>query len=171
MTREEVFRASGPTSGGVLHVKLGAKHDGTLVAADIELAYQAGAFPGSPAIPGCMTAFACYDVPNARAVGYDVVSNRPKCAAYRAPGAPLSAFAVESAMDELALQLKMDPIALRLKNAAKEGLSDLLKQLMMIKAPEPFSMAMVRGLHKPTYAKTSIVGMNPLVALMTNCSA
>jgi len=121
MTREDVFRASGPTSGGVLHVKLGAKHDGTLVAADIELAYQAGAFPGSPAIPGCMTAFACYDVPNARAVGYDVVSNRPKCAAYRAPGAPLSAFAVESAMDELALQLKMDPIALRLKNAAKEG--------------------------------------------------
>jgi CO/xanthine dehydrogenase Mo-binding subunit len=121
MTREEVFKASGPTSGGVLQVKLGARSDGTLVAAECELAYQAGAFPGSPAIPGCMTAFACYDIPNARTVGYDVVSNRPKCAAYRAPGAPMAAFAVESALDELALELGMDPVELRLKNAAKEG--------------------------------------------------
>jgi len=121
MSREEVFKASGPTSGGVLQVKLGARRDGTLVAAECELAYQAGAFPGSPAIPGCMTAFACYDIPNARTVGYDVVSNRPKCAAYRAPGAPMAAFAVESALDELALELGMDPVELRLKNAAKEG--------------------------------------------------
>ncbi|MEN9725662.1 MAG: hypothetical protein RL434_28 [Pseudomonadota bacterium] len=121
MSREEVFKASGPTSGGVLHVKIGARRDGTLLAGECELAYQAGAFPGSPAIPGCMTAFACYDIPNAKTVGFDVVSNRPKCAAYRAPGAPMAAFAVESALDELALKLGMDPIELRLKNAAKEG--------------------------------------------------
>ena len=68
-----------------------------------------------------MTAFACYYIPNARTVGYDVVSNRPKCAAYRAPGAPMAAFAVESSLDELALKLGMDPVELRLKNAAKEG--------------------------------------------------
>ncbi len=121
MSREEVFRASGPTSGAHLRVKIGAKRDGTLVAGDLELAYQAGAFPGSPAIPGCMTGFAAYNIPNAKSVGYDVVSNRPKCAAYRAPGAPMAAFAVESALDELALQLGMDPIELRLKNAAQEG--------------------------------------------------
>ena len=56
MTREEVFRATGPTSGGVIEVKLGAKRDGTIVAADLVLKYQAGAFPGSPVQPGCMCA-------------------------------------------------------------------------------------------------------------------
>src|SRR5581483_49384 len=98
MTREEVFRASGPTSGGTMTVKLGAKKDGTIVAAQQVLKYQAGAFPGSPIGPGCMCGFAMYDIPNVDVVGYDVVSNRPKVAAYRAPGAPISSWAVECAM-------------------------------------------------------------------------
>jgi CO/xanthine dehydrogenase Mo-binding subunit len=121
MTREEVFRATGPTSGGVIEVKLGAKRDGTIVAADLVLKYQAGAFAGSPVQPGCMCAFAMYDLPNVHITGYDVVSNRPKVAAYRAPGAPISSFGVESCLDELARELGMDPLALREKNAAKEG--------------------------------------------------
>jgi CO/xanthine dehydrogenase Mo-binding subunit len=121
MSREDVFRASGPTSGGVVYVKLGATKDGRIVAAEAELKYQAGAFAGSPVGPGCMCAFAVYDLPNVHVVGYDVVSNRPKVAAYRAPGAPISAFAVESAVDDLARKLNMDPIELRLKNAARNG--------------------------------------------------
>jgi CO/xanthine dehydrogenase Mo-binding subunit len=121
MTREEVFRGTGPTSGGVIEVKLGAKRDGTIVAADLVLKYQAGAFPGSPIQPGCMCAFAMYDLPNVNIIGYDVVSNRPKVAAYRAPGAPISSFGVESCLDELALELGIDPLSLREKNAAKEG--------------------------------------------------
>src|SRR5271163_3000692 len=121
MTREEVFRATGPTSGGVIEVKLGAKRDGTIVAAEMVLKYQAGAFPGSPVQPGCMCGFAMYDLPNVQITGYDVVSNRPKVAAYRAPGAPISSFGVESCMDELARELRMDPLVLREKNAAKEG--------------------------------------------------
>ena len=121
MTREEVFKASGPTSGGTVWVKLGAKKDGTIVAAEAVLKYQAGAYPGSPIGPGCMTAFAVYDLKNVKITGYDVVSNRPKVAAYRAPGAPISAFGVESCMHELAVKLGIDPIALRAKNAAKEG--------------------------------------------------
>ncbi len=68
-----------------------------------------------------MTSLACYDVENVSIVGYDVVCNRPKAAAYRAPGAPHAAHAVESALDELALKLGMDPIELRLKNAVKDG--------------------------------------------------
>ena len=122
MTREEVFRASGPTSASVMTVRLGAKADGTLTAADVVLKYQAGAFPGSPVGAGSMTALACYDVPNFLIVGYDVVTNTPKTAAYRAPGAPISAFAVESAMDDLALKLGMDPLALREKNAVRDGM-------------------------------------------------
>ncbi len=121
MTRDEVFRATGPTSGAVIEVKLGAMNDGTIVAADVVLKYQAGAFPGSPVGAGSMTALACYDVPNFSIVGYDVVTNTPKVAAYRAPGAPISAFGVESAVDDLALKLGMDPIALREKNAVRDG--------------------------------------------------
>ncbi len=121
MSREEVFRGTGPTSGGVIEVRLGAKKDGRIVAAGLELKYQAGAFPGSPVGPGCMCGFAMYDIPNVDIVGYDVVSNRPKVAAYRAPGAPISSFGVESCLDELAHQLGIDPLVLREKNAAKDG--------------------------------------------------
>jgi CO/xanthine dehydrogenase Mo-binding subunit len=121
MTREDVFRGSGPTSGATVHVKLGARKDGTIVAAQEILKYQAGAFPGSPIGPGCMCGFAMYDLPNVDVVGYDVVSNRPKVAAYRAPGAPITSFAVESALDDLADRLGIDPLTLREKNAAKNG--------------------------------------------------
>ena len=121
MSREEVFRATGPTSGAVVTVKLGATADGTFVAADVDLKFQAGAFPGSPVGAASMTALACYDIANVSIVGWDVVTNSPKVAAYRAPGAPMAAFGVESAIDEMALKLGMDPIALREKNAARNG--------------------------------------------------
>jgi CO/xanthine dehydrogenase Mo-binding subunit len=121
MSREEVFRATGPTSGAVVEVKLGATRAGKITAAQAVLKYQAGAFPGSPVQPGCMCAFAMYDLVNVSVTGYDVVCNRPKVAAYRAPGAPIASFAVESCLDELAQRLGMDPIALREQNAAKDG--------------------------------------------------
>jgi len=121
MSREEVFKGSGPTSGSSMWVKIGVKRDGTLVAADGIFKFQAGAFPGSPVMNGCLCAFAPYDIPNQRTVGYDVVSNRPKAAAYRAPGSPISAFAVESVLDMCARKIGMDPLEMRLKNAAKPG--------------------------------------------------
>ena len=121
MSREEVFRASGPAPGGNIHVKIGAMRDGRIVAAECRVDMQAGAFPGSPVGPACMCSYACYDIDNVHIVGFDVVSNRPKVAAYRAPGAPISAWAVESTMDILAQRLNIDPIELRLMNAAKKG--------------------------------------------------
>ena len=121
MSRAEVFRASGPTSGAKIWVKIGATRKGRITAAEAVLKYQAGAFQGSPVQPGCMCAFAPYDLDNVRVVGFDVVVNRPKVAAYRAPGGPISEFAVESVIDELAKRLSLDPIEFRLKNAAKEG--------------------------------------------------
>ena len=121
MSRTEVFRASGPTSGGATKIKIGAKKDGTITAAAADLAYQAGAFPGSPIGPGCMCAFAPYNIENVNVVGYDVVVNRPKVAAYRAPGAPISEFGVECVLDEIAAELSIDPIELREKNAATQG--------------------------------------------------
>ena len=121
MTRDEVFRGTGPTSGSKMRVKLGARRDGKLVAAEAWLAYQAGAFKGSPVQMGVMCMLAPYDVPNFRLEGFDVVNNMPKTAAYRAPGAPISAFASETLLDELARKLEMDPLEFRLRNAAEEG--------------------------------------------------
>jgi CO/xanthine dehydrogenase Mo-binding subunit len=121
MSRTEVFQASGPTSGAKVRVKIGATRAGRITAAEALLKYQAGAFQGSPVQPGCMCAFAPYDLENVKVVGFDVVVNRPKVAAYRAPGGPISEYAVESVIDELARKLDIDPIEFRLKNAAKEG--------------------------------------------------
>ncbi len=121
MSREDVFRASGPTSGSKSTVKIGAKKDGTIVAGQGTFYLQAGAFPGSPIRGAAGCAFAPYNIANVHSFGYDVVSNRSKVAAYRAPGAPIGAHAVECVLDELAEKLKMDPLELRLKNAAKQG--------------------------------------------------
>jgi CO/xanthine dehydrogenase Mo-binding subunit len=82
---------------------------------------EAGAFPGSPAQAAAMTVLAPYALDHFAIEAFDVVVNKPKTAAYRAPGAPQAAFAVESLLDELAQKLGIDPIALRLANAASEG--------------------------------------------------
>src|SRR5262244_2995726 len=82
MSREEVFKSSGPTSGAKVWVKVGATREGRITAADALLRYQAGAFQGSPVQPGCMCVFAPYEIENVRVIGFDVVVNRPKVAAY-----------------------------------------------------------------------------------------
>ena len=121
MSREETFRATGPTSGSWNTVRIGATRDGKITAGTATFRFQAGAFPGAPARPAAMCAFAPYDIENVKSVGIDVVMNRPKSNAYRAPGSPIAAHAVESTLDELADKLGIDPVEFRLKNAAKEG--------------------------------------------------
>ena len=121
MSRDEVFRATGPTSGSMSTVKIGAKKDGTITAAQGTFHIQAGCLPGGPVRGPVGCSFAPYDIANVLSVGYDVVSNRSKVAAYRAPGAPLGAYATESVLDELAEALKIDPLELRLKNTAVKG--------------------------------------------------
>ena len=121
MTRTEVFEASGPAPGSWMKVKIGAKNDGRMTAVQADIAMDAGAYPGSPVMQASTCAFACYDVENGKIDGYDVVVNKPKTAAYRAPGSPQAAFAVETVVDEVCQQLGMDPIEFRLLNAAKEG--------------------------------------------------
>ncbi len=121
MTRDEVFRASGPTSATSIDVKIGARKDGTITAAEATLRYTSGPYAGMWAELGAMTAFACYKLDNVKTVGYEVLVNRPKTAAYRAPSAPMAAFAVESAVDELAKEIGIDPVDFRIRNAAQEG--------------------------------------------------
>ena len=121
MTREAVFQATGPTSATYNRIKLGAMRDGRVIAADAYLAYAAGAYPGSPVGAGVQCAFGPYYFENQRIDGFDVVTNGPKSAAYRAPGAPASEFAVEATLNELAERLNIDPIELRILNATEEG--------------------------------------------------
>ncbi|MEM7684503.1 MAG: xanthine dehydrogenase family protein molybdopterin-binding subunit [Pseudomonadota bacterium] len=121
MPRDDVFRATGPTASSSIDVKIGMKNDGTITAGQAILRMQGGAFPGSPVDMAAMCAFAPYALDNVQAVGYDVICNRPKQAAYRAPGSPMACFAVESVVDMLCNQLNLDPFEVRLKNGAKEG--------------------------------------------------
>ena len=121
MSREDVFLGTGPTAGTHSRVKIGATKDGTIKAMEAELAYEAGAYPGSFVTPGGMCVFAAYECENISVEGFDVVVNKPSCAAYRAPGAPQAAFAAEQVIDEVARKIGMDPVEFRLRNAAKEG--------------------------------------------------
>ena len=121
MSRIEVFEGSGPAPGSWAKIKVGATRDGRLTACQATMAFEAGAYPGSPVMQGITCAFGCYDVPNGLVDGYDVVVNKPKSAAYRAPGSPQAAFGVESVMDEICGRLGIDPIEFRLINAAKQG--------------------------------------------------
>jgi len=121
MSRGEVFRATGPGSDSRIRVKMGATKNGRIVAAEIELYYGAGAFPGSPFMNGCLCAFSHYAIPNQHVKGHDVVANRAVTCAYRAPGSPQSNFAVESVLDVIAKKLRIDPIDIRITNAIRKG--------------------------------------------------
>ena len=122
MSRAEVLRATGPTASASMDVKMGMKADGTITAVSVNFRMQGGAFIGSSPVGEALScALACYTVPAVFHQGYEVLANRPKAAAYRAPGSPMAAFAVESLLDEMCHELGLDPLAVRLKNAAREG--------------------------------------------------
>jgi xanthine dehydrogenase molybdenum-binding subunit len=121
MSYSDVLAATGPTSGSYIRVKIGADKNGRITAAQAYLAYEAGAYPGSPVGAAVNTIFAPYRLENVQVDGYDVVVNKPRTAAYRAPGATNAAFAAETVIDELCDKLGMDPLEFRLLNGAKEG--------------------------------------------------
>ncbi|MBX7112053.1 MAG: xanthine dehydrogenase family protein molybdopterin-binding subunit [Dehalococcoidia bacterium] len=121
MTRQEVFEATGPTPGAHMRVKIGAKRDGTITAIDWEGIYESGAYPASAFTAGAMAAWGPYDIKNFRSTAWEVVNNKPRVQAYRAPAAPAAAWSVESMVDEVARAIDLDPVELRLKNAMKEG--------------------------------------------------
>lgn len=121
MNREDVFKATGPTISSLTDVKIGMTKDGRITAAHAMLRYQGGAFPCGTIEFGAMSAFAAYDLEAVQAEGFNVMTNRPLQAAYRAPGAPVAIYPVESVVDELCQELGLDPLEVRLKNAARKG--------------------------------------------------
>jgi CO/xanthine dehydrogenase Mo-binding subunit len=121
MSRSDVLAATGPNSGSYIKVKMGVNAEGRITAAQALLVYEAGAYPGSPVGGGMGVMFAPYRIENALLDGYDVLVNKPRTAAYRAPGGSNAAFACETVIDEICEKLGMDPIEFRLLNGVKEG--------------------------------------------------
>ena len=121
MTRADVMEASGPTAGSYMKVKMGATKDGKLTAAQADLRFEAGGYAGSPVGAAALCMFSPYDVENLLIDAYDVVDNKPKSTAYRAPGAPIGSFGAETVVDEICEKIGMDPLEFRLLNGAKEG--------------------------------------------------
>jgi xanthine dehydrogenase molybdenum-binding subunit len=121
LSREEVLRATGPGAATVSTIKVGARRDGTITAIQARLVYDAGAFPGAPLRSAIRRVFSHYRTPNLKIDAYDVVTNKPHVAAYRAPGATPTNFALESVIDEVGEALHMDPLAFRLCNVSRPG--------------------------------------------------
>ena len=121
MSYSDVLSATGPTSGSYIRVKMGADASGRITAAEVYIAYEAGAFPGSPVTSGMGVMLAPYRIDNVQMDGYDVVVNKPRAAAYRAPGGTNANFTVETVVDEISEKLHMDPLEFRLLNGVKEG--------------------------------------------------
>jgi CO/xanthine dehydrogenase Mo-binding subunit len=101
-------------------VRLGAKRDGTLTAIAVEIHQQIGAHKtgGEPSDVSA-TYQTLYQCPNVRTEQTSVYTNTGPAVAFRAPGHVEAAAALESAMDELARALEMDPVELRLRNYAE----------------------------------------------------
>ena len=117
----EVQRSRHPAR---IWMKTGAKRDGTIVARDVRITIDGGAYADeSPPV----LAFALlmsrgpYRIPNARARGQAVYTNKLRAGSFRGFGNPQATFAGESQIDELAAKLGMDPLELRLKNAMRPG--------------------------------------------------
>lgn len=121
MSHPEVLAASGPASASWIRVKMGVDRDGKITAAAVNLAYAAGAFPGSTVGVAMGTILGHYRIANLQIDGYDVVTNTPWSASYRALGATNAAFTSESVVDELCEKLGMDPIEFRLLNGVRTG--------------------------------------------------
>ncbi len=120
-SRAEVLLATRPGAPARVTVKLGARKDGLLTAADAFYEMESGCYPGSPVGAAAYVGLAPYRLTNSRTRGREVVTNKPAVGAYRAPGATQAAFAVEQAADELALKLGLDPLEFRIKNGLVTG--------------------------------------------------
>ncbi len=114
LTREEMMRCVGNRPANTITLKAGARKDGTLVALDATLLGAMGAYPTGATSSYLMLDL--YTCPNVRVVERSVLINAGQARAFRAPGYPQAAWALEQVLDELATKLRLDPVALRLKN-------------------------------------------------------
>lgn len=121
LTRREDFLLGTPGPECEISLKVGARRDGTLTALQARVVFDSGASPGAPASIAAILLGGYYKVPHLEIESLEVLTHKPPNGAYRAPGAPQATFAIESTMNILAQQLKIDPVEFRLRNAAQAG--------------------------------------------------
>ena len=122
MSREEMLTGgSGPAAAARIDVRVGADANGKITAVDGHYVFDTGGIPGTPTTLLMQASAACYQTPCLRLEGMDIMTNKPRTEAYRGPGGIQAAFAFEQAVDELALQLDIDPLELRRRNASVTG--------------------------------------------------
>lgn len=132
-TRSETFAATPKRHPFFMKVKVGAKKDGTLMALDFDLTADGGAyksFSNSVTQRGLIHSQGPYRFPNAHVYGKAVYTNTAFRGAMRGFGVPQVAFAIESILDELASELKIDPLAIRVKNGFVKGDTTICGQLL-----------------------------------------
>src|SRR2546421_4110216 len=121
MTRREELEAGMPAPQVIIRLKTGVKRDGTLVALDGEVVIESGAFSGAVlAVSGVFLA-SLYKWPAFDVRGFEVLTHKPSIAAYRAPVAPHTIFAIDSHMEQIARALGQDSVAFRLRHLEREG--------------------------------------------------
>ena len=151
-TRSETFAATPKRHPFFMNVKLGAKKDGTLMALDFDLIADGGAyksFSSSVIQRGLIHSQGPYRFPNAYAYGKVVYTNTVLKGAMRGFGVPQVAFAIESILDELARELKMDPLALRMENGFVKGDTTICGQVL----DHPIGFQECMETLKPLYEK------------------
>ncbi len=121
LSRGDELAAGNPAPASRISIRLGATEDGTLTAIDADCLLDDGCYPAGMTGLAAILLGSFYPVKNLRIRAREIVTFKPSVGAYRAPCSPQAAFALEQALDELAGKLDMDPIELRLKNAADPG--------------------------------------------------
>ena len=123
MTRDEVFRYTSKRHRSYIHYKVGADKGGKILGMRAEGLFDKGAYKSVDVIPhrSASLAAGAYRVPAADVYNYSAFTNHVYGGAMRGLGAPQQYFALECTIDDLALQLGMDPIELRLKNILEDG--------------------------------------------------
>ena len=122
LSRTQDFEIQRSRHPARIWMKTGARRDGTIIARDVDLTLDGGAYADeSPAVLAfaLLMARGPYHIPSARARGRAIYTNKLRAGSFRGFGNPQASFAGESQIDELAARLAIDPVELRLKNAMR----------------------------------------------------
>jgi CO/xanthine dehydrogenase Mo-binding subunit len=121
MSRREELEAGMPAPQVIIRLKTGVKRDGTLMALEAETVLDSGAFSGTVLAVSAVFLGSMYRWPAFEIRGAEVLTHKPSVAAYRAPVAPQTIFAIESHMEQIARELGLDPVEFRLRHLVQEG--------------------------------------------------
>jgi len=121
MTRREELDAGNPAPQVIIKLKTGCKRDGTLMALDADTIIESGAFSGAVLTMSAVFIASVYKLPVFEVRGFEVLTHKPSIAAYRAPTAPHTFFAIDSQMELMAQALGVDAVEFRMRHLMQEG--------------------------------------------------